>query len=154
MTKTLLLHSKINGGGKWGKIRNQAMQGPRYGKYLGHCADRILILAKMWAPLIFSYLEPIYLCNLATWANRKCQAYRIIPESLITDVDWLKFIVFTCKSKLMRGSTYFRHSDELVMLMSQHMMWWIVHEPYPYLMMGSAGLVSSMPNKAQRTFLT
>ena len=91
MTKTLLLHSKINGGGIWGKIKNRAVQGPRYGKYLGRCEDRIFILGKMRAPLIFLYLEPVYLCNLATWANRKCQTYRMMPESLMTDVDRLKF---------------------------------------------------------------
>ena len=113
----LLLHSKINGSCKWEKIKNRAVQGPRYGRYLGRCTDRIFILGKI---LNFSYLEPIYLCNLATWANRKCQAYRMMPESLMTDMDWLKFkyiIVFTCKSKLMRGST-----DELVTVMSRHMM--------------------------------
>ena len=70
--KMLLLHSKFNGGGKWEKIKNWAAQGPRYGKYLGCCTDGILILGKMRVPLIFSYLEPLYLCNLATWANRKC----------------------------------------------------------------------------------
>ena len=76
----------------------------------------------MRAPFIFSYLEPVYLCNLATWANRKCKAYRIMPESLMTDVDRLKFkyiIVFTCKSKLTRGSAYSRRSDELVTVMSR-----------------------------------
>ena len=125
MTKTLLLHSKINGGCKWGKIKNRAAQGPRYGRYLGRCTNRIFILGKMRSPLIFSYLEPVYLCNLATWANRKCQAYRMMPESLMTDMDQLKFkyiIVFTCKSKLMRGSTYFRCSDELVTVMSRRVM--------------------------------
>ena len=100
VTKSLLLHSKFNGSGKRGKIKNQAAQGPRCGKYLSRCADRIFILGKMQAPLNFSYLEFMYLCNLATWANRKCQAYRMLPESFMTDVDRLKFkyiIVFTCK---------------------------------------------------------
>ena len=45
--KMLLLHSKFNGGGRWGKIKNQATQGPRYGKYLGCCSDRTFILGKM-----------------------------------------------------------------------------------------------------------
>ena len=101
------------------------MQGLRYGKYLGCCVDRIFILGKMQAPLIFLYLEPIYLCNLVTWANRKCQAYRIMRESLMTGVDQLKLkyiIVFMCKSKLMKGSAYFRCSDELVTVMSWHVM--------------------------------
>ena len=63
MTKTLLLHSKINGGCKWEKIKNLVAQSPRYGKYLGLCADRIFIFGIMRAPLIFSYLEPVYFCN-------------------------------------------------------------------------------------------
>ena len=40
----------------------------------------------------------------------------------MTDVDRLKFkyiIVFTCKSKLTRGSAYSRRSDELVTVMSR-----------------------------------
>ena len=49
----------------------------------------------------------------------------MMPESLMTDMDQLKFkyiIVFTCKSKLTRGSTYFRRSDELVTVMSRRVM--------------------------------
>ena len=49
----------------------------------------------------------------------------MLPESFMTDVDRLKFkyiIIFMRKSKLMRGSAYFRCSDELVMEMSWHAM--------------------------------
>ena len=68
-----------------------------------------------------------------TWVNRKCQAHIMMPESLMTDVDQLKFkyiIIFTCKSKLTRGSTI---SDAVMSLSWRcHGMWcrWIVHEPY------------------------
>ena len=90
--KKLLLHSKINGGGKWGKIKNRAAQGPIYGKYLGRCADRIFYFGQNASAINF-FVPGTRI--LATWANRKCQAYRMMPESLITDVDRLNLYILS-----------------------------------------------------------